>query len=68
MKIKPNQYYGYIDYEINVFYVVCIKPAGVHNPSEWIGQRNVKFVDMLCIDDCIISNLSMKIDWSKCNV
>lgn len=68
MRFVPNQYYGYIDYDTNTFYVVCIRPAGVHNPYKWIGQRNVKFSDMLCIDDYIIANSSLSIDWSKCNV
>ena len=68
MEIKPNQYYGYMDYETETFHVVCIRPAGVHNPRDWIGQRNVKFSDLLCIDDYFVNNSPCKIDWSKCNV
>lgn len=66
MKIKPNQYYGYFDYSglVPTFNVVVIKPAGskIH---DWIGSKNAKLSDLLCIDDYIIGHCDFTVDWSK---
>lgn len=72
MNLAPNQYYGYFDYDdifdryMPVFHVVLIKPAN-SKPKDWIGSKNVKLVDMLCIDDLIIKTCEFPIDWSKVN-
>lgn len=68
LKFKPNQYYGYFDYEPPepTFYVVLIKPSNscIH---DWIGSKNVKLSDLLCIDDYILGKCDFKVDWSKVN-
>lgn len=66
MKFKPNQYYGYFDYnsEVSTFYVVLIKPAN-SSYKDWIGSKDLKLSDLLCIDDFIIGNCNFSVDWSK---
>lgn len=65
-RFKPNQYYGYFDYDLTspTFYVLVIKPSN-STYKDWIGSKHVKLSDMLCIDDYIIGNCSFTVDWSK---
>ena len=66
MRFTPTLYYGFFDYgEKPIFHVVCIRPGSAKSIHDWIGQRNIRFVDMLCIDDFILGYLDCEIDWSK---
>lgn len=69
MRIKSNQYYGYFEFrdsfdQLPTFFVTLIKPAG-SRISEWIGSKNVKLTDMLCVDDVIMRDWNFPVDWSK---
>lgn len=71
IKIKTTRYYGELyrregegSYRLH-FVVKVIAPPRVR-ASQYIGNRNAKLSDMLCLDDTILSSIeNLSIDWSE---
>lgn len=70
-KIKSTRYYGELygrvcDGRRRLHFVVkLIAPTRAHY-SEYIGKRNQKLSDLLCLDDTILASIEhLTIDWSE---
>lgn len=70
VKISSTRYYGYLTADGShsrdtTFHVLCIAPPGA-SVRNYIGPKNVKFTDLLCLDDYILSALpDTRVDWSE---
>lgn len=70
IKLSTTRYYGYLTTNGShacdtTFHVLCIAPPGA-SVRNYIGSKDVKFTDLLCLDDYILSALpDTRVDWSE---
>ena len=68
IELRTTRYYGklYLRDDRGFHFVVKLIAPPSSRPTQYIGHRNQKLSDLLCVDDTILAGISnLSIDWSE---
>lgn len=68
IELRTTRYFGklYLRKDKGFHFVVKLIAPPSSRPVDYIGSRNQKLVDLLCLDDTILAGIpDLSIDWSE---